>query len=161
MEVEGEGDYILIATLPPPDSDSCINMGSNESHFNVSVGSDGQSHKKMSTNYNLFEEKGEPKRYPLGEANISLSFKQTKRRRHWQNYLPCKCVCGRAHVHACVCVHVCARAWCMCVRACIHMMCVRIVCVCACVHMCCMCKVCCASVVCVCVPCDNLHLPCK
>ena len=38
-------------------------MGSDESHFNVSVGSDGQTHKRMSTNHNLFEEKGEPKRY--------------------------------------------------------------------------------------------------
>ena len=28
-----------------------------------SVGSDGQSHKTVSTNHNLFEEKGEPKRY--------------------------------------------------------------------------------------------------
>ena len=39
-------------------------MGSDESHFNVSVGSDGQSHKTVSTNNNLFEEKGEPKRGP-------------------------------------------------------------------------------------------------
>ena len=39
-------------------------MGSDESHFNVSVGSDGQSRKTLSTNHNLFEEKGEPKRYP-------------------------------------------------------------------------------------------------
>ena len=38
-------------------------MGSDESHFNVSVGSDGQSHKTVSTNHNLFEEKGETKRY--------------------------------------------------------------------------------------------------
>jgi len=38
-------------------------MGSDESHFNVPVGSDGQSHKTVSTNHNLFEEKGEPKRY--------------------------------------------------------------------------------------------------
>ena len=38
-------------------------MGSDESHFNVSVGSDGQSHKTVSTNHNLSEEKGEPKRY--------------------------------------------------------------------------------------------------
>ena len=37
-------------------NDSCIKMGSEESHFNVSV---GQSHK----NHNLFEEKGEPKRH--------------------------------------------------------------------------------------------------
>ena len=38
-------------------------MGSDDSHFNVSVGSDGQSHRTESTNYNRFEEKGEPKRY--------------------------------------------------------------------------------------------------
>ena len=38
-------------------------MGSDESHFNVSVGSDGQSHKTVSTNHHLSEEKGEPKRY--------------------------------------------------------------------------------------------------
>ena len=44
-------------------SDSCIKMGSEESHFNVSVGSDGQSHKMVSTNHNLSEEKEEPKRY--------------------------------------------------------------------------------------------------
>ena len=42
---------------------TCIKMGSDESHFNVSVGSDGQSHRTVSTNHNLFEEKGEPKRY--------------------------------------------------------------------------------------------------
>ena len=44
-------------------NDSCIKMGSDESHFNVSVGSDGHNHKAVSTNHNLFEEKGEPKRY--------------------------------------------------------------------------------------------------
>ena len=33
-------------------------MGSDENHFNVSVGSEGQSHKTVSTNHNLFEEKG-------------------------------------------------------------------------------------------------------
>ena len=37
-------------------------MGSDESHFNVSVGSGGQSHKTVSSNHNLSEEKGEPKR---------------------------------------------------------------------------------------------------
>ena len=42
--------------------DSCIKMGGDESHFNVSVGSDGQSHKTVSTNHNLSEEKVEPKR---------------------------------------------------------------------------------------------------
>ena len=44
-------------------NDFCIKMGSSESHFNVSVGSDGQSHRTASTNHSLFEEKGEPKRY--------------------------------------------------------------------------------------------------
>ena len=44
-------------------NDFCIKMGSDESHFNVSVGSDGQSHKTVSTDHNLFEENGEPKRY--------------------------------------------------------------------------------------------------
>ena len=44
-------------------NDFCIKMGSDDSHFNVSVGSDGQSHQTVSTNHNLFEEKGEPKWY--------------------------------------------------------------------------------------------------
>ena len=44
-------------------NDLCIKMGSGESHFNVSVGSDGQSHRTVSTNHNLSEEKGGPKRY--------------------------------------------------------------------------------------------------
>ena len=39
-------------------NDSCIKMGSDESHFNVSVGSNGQSHRTVSTNHNLSEEKG-------------------------------------------------------------------------------------------------------
>ena len=58
-----EGDYIPIAIHCHHQNDFCIKMGSDESHFNVSVGRDGQSHKTASTNHNLFEEKGEPKRY--------------------------------------------------------------------------------------------------
>ena len=54
--------YLSTATLSTHD-DSCIKMGSDESHFNVSVGSDGQSRKTVSTKHNLFEEKGELKRY--------------------------------------------------------------------------------------------------
>ena len=38
-------------------NDFCVKMGSDESHFNVSAGSDGQSDKTVSTNHNLFEEK--------------------------------------------------------------------------------------------------------
>ena len=55
--------YIYILLHCHRQNDSCIKMGSDESHFNVSVGSDGQSHKTVSTNHNLFEEKGELKRY--------------------------------------------------------------------------------------------------
>ena len=33
-------------------NDSCIKMGSGDSHFNVSVGSDGQSHRTVFTNEN-------------------------------------------------------------------------------------------------------------
>ena len=44
-------------------NDFCIKVGSDESHSNLSVGSDGQSHKTVSANHNLFEETGEPKRY--------------------------------------------------------------------------------------------------
>ena len=48
-------------------------MGSDESHFNVSVGSDGQSHWTVSTNHNLSEEKGEPKRYRTEVADLKQS----------------------------------------------------------------------------------------
>ena len=44
-------------------NDSCIKMGIDESYFTVSVGIDGLSHRSVSTNHNLFEEKGEPKRH--------------------------------------------------------------------------------------------------
>ena len=37
-------------------NDFCIKMGSDESHFNVSVGSDGQSHRTVSTNQKLVKE---------------------------------------------------------------------------------------------------------
>ena len=59
----GEREIIYLSLHCLHQNDFCIKMGSDESHFNVSVGSDGQSHKTVSTNYNLFEEKGEPKRY--------------------------------------------------------------------------------------------------
>ena len=63
MEEGEEGDCIPIAIHCHHQNDFCIKVGSDESHFNVSVGSDGKSHKTVSTNHNLFEEKGEPKRY--------------------------------------------------------------------------------------------------
>ena len=63
MEMGGEGDYIYLSLQCHHENDFCIKVGSDESHFNVSVGNDGQSHKTVFTNHNLFEEKGEPKRY--------------------------------------------------------------------------------------------------
>ena len=61
MEVGGGGkrEIIYLSLHCRHQNDSC----SDESHFNVSVGSDGQSHRTVSTNHNLFEAKGEPKRY--------------------------------------------------------------------------------------------------
>ena len=59
----GEREIIYLWLHSRHQNDFCIKMGSDESHFNVSVGSDGQSHKTVSTNHNLFVEKGEPKRY--------------------------------------------------------------------------------------------------
>ena len=53
MEVGGEGDYIPVAIHCHHQNDFCIKMGSDESHFNVSVGSDEQRHKTVSTNHNL------------------------------------------------------------------------------------------------------------
>ena len=60
MEV---GGIIFLSLHSHHQNDFCIKMGSDESHFNVSVRSDRQSHKTLSTNHNPFEEKGEPKRY--------------------------------------------------------------------------------------------------
>ena len=57
------GLYTYRYNVTTTENESCIKMGSDESHFNVSVGSDGQSHKTVPTNHNLLEEKGEPKRY--------------------------------------------------------------------------------------------------
>ena len=59
---QGKKEIIYLSLHYHHLNDSCIKIGSDESHFNVSVGSDGQSHKTVSTNHKLFEEKGEPKR---------------------------------------------------------------------------------------------------
>ena len=57
----GEREIIYLSLHCHHQIDSCIKMGSDESHFNVSVGSDGQSHRTVSMKHHLFEEKGEPK----------------------------------------------------------------------------------------------------
>ena len=59
----GEREIIYLSLHCSHQNDSCIQMGTDKSHFNVSAGGDGQSHKTVSTNHNLFEEKGELKRY--------------------------------------------------------------------------------------------------
>ena len=63
MEAGEEGGRLYLSLHCHHQNDSCIKVGSDDSHFNVSVGSDGQSHKTVSTNRNLSGEKGEPKRY--------------------------------------------------------------------------------------------------
>ena len=63
MEVGEEREIINLSLHCHHQNDSCIKMSSDESHFNVSVGSDGQGQRTVSTNHNLSEEKGEPKRY--------------------------------------------------------------------------------------------------
>ena len=60
---KGEREIIYLSLHCHHQDDSCIKMGNDESHFNVSVRSDGQSHKTVSTNHNRFEEKGELKQY--------------------------------------------------------------------------------------------------
>ena len=55
MEVGDEEDYMYTYRYTLT---TRIKMGSDESHFNVSVGSEGQSHRTVSTNQNLFEENG-------------------------------------------------------------------------------------------------------
>ena len=54
MEVGEEGERLAYLSLHGHHhNDSCIKMGSDESHFNVSVGSEGQSHKTVSTDHNV------------------------------------------------------------------------------------------------------------
>ena len=52
MEV-GEREIIYLSLRCHHLNDSCIKTGSDEIHFNVSVGSIGQSHKTVSTNHSL------------------------------------------------------------------------------------------------------------
>ena len=73
MEV-GQREIISLWLHCHHQNDFCIKMGSEESHFNVSVGRNGQSHKTVSTNHNLLEEKGEPKRNRT-EVHLPTSLK--------------------------------------------------------------------------------------
>ena len=76
-----EGGYIPNATLSPPLGMTCIKMGSDESHFNVSlIVRDKVTRPCPQTT--TFEEKGEPKRYrtellPLNYQPTALPLGQT------------------------------------------------------------------------------------
>ena len=64
----GEREIIYLSLQCHHQNGTCIKTGSDESHFNVSVGSDGQSHREVSTNHNLFDHLR-----CLGSELISLS----------------------------------------------------------------------------------------
>ena len=57
----GGGIYIYLSLHCHHQNDSCMNMGSNEDYLNVSF-IVRDSHKTVSANHHLSEEKGEPKR---------------------------------------------------------------------------------------------------
>ena len=59
----GKREIIYLSLHCHNQNDSCIKMSSDKSHFNVAVGSDGQSHRTVSTNHNLSPQTGESKRY--------------------------------------------------------------------------------------------------
>ena len=87
----GEKEIIYLSLHCHHQNDFCIKMGSDESHFNVSVASDGQSHKTVSTNYNLSEEKGEPKRYRTEVLPLTslTPYRQAKPAHTPYNHAPC------------------------------------------------------------------------
>ena len=70
----GEREIMYLSLHCHHHNDSCIKIGSDESHFNVSVGSDGQSHKTVSTNHNLFEEKGGEGERERENSNLKILF---------------------------------------------------------------------------------------
>ena len=59
-----EGEYTYLSLHCHYQNDSCMKMDSGESHFNVSlIVRDKVTTETVSTDHNLFEEKGDPKRY--------------------------------------------------------------------------------------------------
>ena len=79
MEVgeEGESIPIYLSLQCHHQNDSSIKMGSEENHFNVSL-IVRDSHETVSTNHNLFEQKGEPKsRRPSAYQPNALPLGQT------------------------------------------------------------------------------------
>ena len=93
MEVgeEGAGDYIPIAICCHHQNDFCIKMGSDESHFNVSLIARYKVTRQRPQTTTFFKEKGEPKRnrtevllltsltkaLPLGQTGSPSSSRQS------------------------------------------------------------------------------------
>ena len=76
MEVGGKGNFIYLSLHCHDQNDSCIKMGSNESHFNVSlILSDKVTRQCPQTT--TFEEKGEAKRGPSAYQPNALPLGQT------------------------------------------------------------------------------------
>ena len=59
----GGGEIIYISLHGHHQNDSCIKMGSNESHFNVSLNVRDKVTGRCPQTTTFFEEKGKPKRY--------------------------------------------------------------------------------------------------
>ena len=57
MELGEDGGRLYLLLHCHHQNDSCIRMGSDENHFNVSVGSDGPSHKTVCTNHTFLNRK--------------------------------------------------------------------------------------------------------
>ena len=70
----GRGREIIYLSLHcHRQNDSCIKMGSDESHFNVSVGSDGQSHKAVAEAVsNQGPSAYQPNALPLGQTGSKV-----------------------------------------------------------------------------------------
>ena len=62
MEVGEEGDYMPIATLSSTRITPALRWAAMSEPFQCFINCEEQSHKTVSTNQNLLEEKGEPKR---------------------------------------------------------------------------------------------------
>ena len=82
----GKREIIYLSLQCHHQNDSCIKMGSDESYFNVSVGSDGQSHKTVHKPQSFWREgtaeavsnRGpsayHPNAFPLGQTGSPQSF---------------------------------------------------------------------------------------
>ena len=60
MEVGEEGDYIYLSLHLHHQNDSCIKMGRDESHFNVSLMARDKVTRRCPQTTTFLEEKGEP-----------------------------------------------------------------------------------------------------